>query len=97
MTSKLAVATFPATSVAVTVSCVVPIGNVAPLPNGKTLTGPASPLRPSDADTLNVTVAPALDIAFVWIWNGYERSGAPLSIMIESACSASTLPFLSVA
>ena len=71
--------------------------SVAPLPNGKTLTGPASPLRPSDADTLNVTVAPALDIAFVWIWNGYERSGAPLSIMIESACSASTLPFLSVA
>ena len=82
MTSKNAVAVFPAASVALTCSRVVPTGNVSPLAFGVTLTAPATPLRLSDALTENVTLAPALEVACDCTWNGKDRFGAVLSILM---------------
>ena len=97
MTLKVAVATLPATSVAVTVSVVVPTGKVAPLASGETVAGPTNPLTESDADAPKLTTAPAGEVALVCTWNGKFSEGAVWSILNESVWSPSTLPLMSVA
>ena len=62
VTLKNRLVLFPARSTTVTVSLVLPWGNIDPLDRGTTVVV-AMPLSGSVADTLNVTIAPALDVA----------------------------------
>ena len=83
MTEKFRVVVFPATSLTVTVSLVVPCGNVDPLVMGVTLTV-AMPLMASAGEGLNATTAPRLDVAWTVRFGRFATDGAILSILIVS-------------
>ena len=100
VTSNPPVAVLPARSTAVTVSCVVPTGKVAPLARGVIVTA-ATPLSASDGITgpsAKLTTAPAPDVAPVtMLFGSPPSSGGVLSIRTTCVLSASTLPPLSLA
>ena len=98
VTSNPAEALLPATSNAVTISWVVPIGKVPPLAMGLTTTD-VTPLSASNGvEMVNVTTAPAPDVAVVVMAFGRAplTSGGVLSIRTVRGCGVSTLPVLSV-
>src|SRR6185369_15981496 len=96
LTSKPTSVLLPAKSRTVTVSCVVPTGNVMPLAFGSTETD-AMPLVVSDAGTLNVTAAPALVAAGTAMFRMAGTIGTILSIFTANVRLVSAFPAASTA
>src|SRR6185369_15066952 len=88
LTSKPTSVLLPAKSRTVTVSCVVPTGNVMPLAFGSTET---------DAGTLNVTAAPALVAAGTAMFRMAGTIGTILSIFTANVRLVSAFPAASTA
>src|SRR5262249_50820661 len=95
VTWKAPVAMFPARSVALALTVVMPRGNVDPDVT-LSVTG-RSPLSASWALAENVTTAPAEEVASAVMSAGRLRTGAVLSTRRVRVCGSSALPFWSTA
>nr|WP_238145304.1 hypothetical protein [Antricoccus suffuscus] len=95
VTENVPVPTFPAASVAVHDTGVVPIGNVDP-DAGEQVTG-TSPLTRSVAVALKVTTAPDADVADILISAGRARLGGVESTTVTEKLSFAEFPAASLA